>query len=95
MHGTKAGLPSGMPGMGEEIEGMMQQAPQPGLHFMLVTVCPAILLALSASCARIAETADPIYHVGGRQSSANASMFTAGLLYTVLSCRGGAAERER
>jgi hypothetical protein len=27
---TPAGLPKGMPGIGEEIEGAMQQAPQPG-----------------------------------------------------------------
>lgn len=27
---TPAGLPWGMPGMGEEMEGAMQQAPQPG-----------------------------------------------------------------
>jgi hypothetical protein len=29
-HGTPAGLPSGMPGMGLEMDGAMQQAPQPG-----------------------------------------------------------------
>jgi hypothetical protein len=29
-HGTPAGLPCGMPGMGEAIDGAMQQAPQPG-----------------------------------------------------------------
>lgn len=29
-HGIPAGLPYGMPGMGEAIEGAMQQAPQPG-----------------------------------------------------------------
>jgi len=28
MHLTPAGLPSGIPGMGEEIDGAMQQAPQ-------------------------------------------------------------------
>jgi hypothetical protein len=27
---TPAGFPSGMPGIGEEIDGAMQQAPQPG-----------------------------------------------------------------
>lgn len=26
---TPAGLPSGMPGMGDEMEGAIQQAPQP------------------------------------------------------------------
>jgi len=30
MHRTPAGLPSGMPGMGELMEGAVQQAPQPG-----------------------------------------------------------------
>jgi hypothetical protein len=37
---TPAGLPSGMPGIGLEIEGAMQQAPQPGRH------------ACSCSCGR-------------------------------------------
>ena len=27
-----AGLPLGMPGMGDEMDGAMQQAPQPGRH---------------------------------------------------------------
>jgi hypothetical protein len=31
---TPAGLPDGMPGMGLEIEGAMQQAPQPARHFI-------------------------------------------------------------
>jgi len=31
-HLTPAGLPLGMPGIGEEIDGAMQQAPQPGRH---------------------------------------------------------------
>ena len=30
MQRTPAGLPLGMPGMGEEIDGAVQQAPQPG-----------------------------------------------------------------
>lgn len=30
--GTPAGLPSGMPGIGEEIDSAMQQAPQLGRH---------------------------------------------------------------
>ena len=29
---TPAGLPSGMPGIGLEMDGAMQQAPQPGRH---------------------------------------------------------------
>ena len=33
-HRTPAGLPCGMPGIGELIEGAMQQAPQPGRQFM-------------------------------------------------------------
>lgn len=32
MQRTPAGLPWGMPGMGEEMEGAVQQAPQPGRH---------------------------------------------------------------
>jgi hypothetical protein len=35
MHLTPAGFPFGMPGMGLEIEGAMQQAPQCGRHSML------------------------------------------------------------
>jgi len=31
---TPAGLPLGMPGIAELMEGAMQQAPQPGRHFM-------------------------------------------------------------
>lgn len=31
---TPAGLPSGMPGIGEEIDGAMQHAPQRGRQFM-------------------------------------------------------------
>jgi hypothetical protein len=34
MHLTPAGLPSGMPGIGLEIDGAMQHAPQPGRHSM-------------------------------------------------------------
>lgn len=29
---TPAGLPAGIPGIGDEIEGAMQQAPQPARH---------------------------------------------------------------
>jgi hypothetical protein len=31
---TPAGLPSGIPGIGEEMDGAMQQAAQPTRHFM-------------------------------------------------------------
>ncbi|WP_281175775.1 hypothetical protein [Marinomonas fungiae] len=34
MQGTPAGLPFGMPGMGLEIDGAIQQAPQLGRQFM-------------------------------------------------------------
>jgi hypothetical protein len=34
MHLTPAGLPAGIPGIGEEIEISMQQAPQSGLQSM-------------------------------------------------------------
>jgi hypothetical protein len=29
MHRTPAGFPAGMPGIGEEMDGVMQHAPQP------------------------------------------------------------------
>jgi len=32
MHLTPAGLPSGIPGIGDEIEVAIQHAPQPGRH---------------------------------------------------------------
>jgi len=32
MHLTPAGLPSGIPGTGDDIDAAMQQAPQPGRH---------------------------------------------------------------
>jgi elongation factor P len=34
MHGIPAGLPCGIPGIGEEIDGAMQHAPQPARHSM-------------------------------------------------------------
>jgi len=34
MQGVFAGLPFGMPGMGDEMEGAMQQAPQFGRQFI-------------------------------------------------------------
>jgi hypothetical protein len=34
MHFTPAGFPFGIPGMGDDIDGAMQQAPQFGLHFI-------------------------------------------------------------
>jgi len=36
MHLTPAGLPPGIPGIGEEIDGAMQQAPHRGRHFMVL-----------------------------------------------------------
>ena len=38
---TPAGLPCGMPGIGDEIDGAMQHAPQCGRHSML-TNCPPL-----------------------------------------------------
>jgi hypothetical protein len=38
MQGTPAGLPPGMPGIGEEIEGAMQQAAQPALQLNAVEI---------------------------------------------------------
>jgi hypothetical protein len=34
MHLTPAGLPSGIPGIGDDIDSAIQQAPQFSLHFM-------------------------------------------------------------
>ena len=39
MHLVPAGLPAGIPGMGEEIEGAIQQAPHPGLHSIWQSYC--------------------------------------------------------
>lgn len=33
---TPAGLPSGIPGIGDDMEGIIQQAPQPFLHFIIL-----------------------------------------------------------
>lgn len=33
---TPAGLPFGMPGIGDDMDGAMQQAPQPTRHFMVL-----------------------------------------------------------
>gem|GEM_PF-3292563 len=45
MHGTPAGLPFGMPGMGVEIDGAMQQAAQPARHCILVETSLRDMLA--------------------------------------------------
>ncbi len=34
MHFTPAGFPPGIPGNGDEIDAAIQQAPQPGRHFI-------------------------------------------------------------
>jgi hypothetical protein len=39
MQGTPAGLPFGMPGIGLEIEGAVQQAAQRGRHSMVGRSC--------------------------------------------------------
>ena len=39
MHLTPAGFPSGIQGIGEEIDKAMQQAPQSGRHFIDDVVC--------------------------------------------------------
>ena len=41
--GMPAGLPCGMPGIGEAIEGAMQQAPQPGRQFIGGGGCAAAM----------------------------------------------------
>jgi hypothetical protein len=40
MQRIPAGLPSGMPGTGDEIDIAMQQAPHPMRHFMYGLFCP-------------------------------------------------------
>lgn len=35
MQRTPAGFPSGIPGIGDEIDGIIQQAPQDSLHSMV------------------------------------------------------------
>ena len=37
-HRTPAGLPSGMPGIGDEMDGAIQQAPQPSRQLSIVSV---------------------------------------------------------
>jgi hypothetical protein len=37
MHLLPAGFPSGIPGMGDDIDGAMQHAPHPGLHSIIVS----------------------------------------------------------
>jgi hypothetical protein len=44
MQRTPAGLPLGMPGMGDEMDGAIQQAPQPLRQGMAVWVCMAAIL---------------------------------------------------
>lgn len=36
MQRTPAGLPSGIPGMGDDMDGIIQQAPQDSLHSMVI-----------------------------------------------------------
>lgn len=43
--GTPAGLPFGRPGIGEEIEGAVQHAAQPGLQSMRLQVSGGIVTA--------------------------------------------------
>lgn len=38
MHGTPAGLPFGMPGIGDAMDGAVQHAPHCGLHFMTTSL---------------------------------------------------------
>src|SRR5581483_9817375 len=36
MHRTPAGFPPGIPGIGDEMDGAIQQAPQPDLHSIML-----------------------------------------------------------
>jgi hypothetical protein len=49
MQRTPAGLPWGIPGMGEEMEGAIQHAPQPILQF-IVRLFSVIFLIQSREC---------------------------------------------
>lgn len=40
MQRTPAGLPFGMPGIGDEMDGAMQQAPQPGRQLSISNIHP-------------------------------------------------------
>lgn len=58
---TPAGLPSGMPGMGEEIDGAMQQAPQPIRHCMdLLSIRHQDVIGAGRSAA-VACAASPLH----------------------------------
>ena len=46
-HGTPAGFPSGMPGMGELMLGAMQQLPQNLRHFIDFFLCRVYLKAIA------------------------------------------------
>ena len=48
--GTPAGLPVGMPGMGEVMDGAMQQAPQPGRQEKEVSTMPHSLVVVLGNC---------------------------------------------
>ena len=43
IHGTPAGLPFGIPGIADDIDGAMQHAPQPGRHFMFNHSCMLLI----------------------------------------------------
>ena len=43
IHGTPAGLPFGIPGIADEIDGAMQHAPQPGRHFIFHYSCMLLI----------------------------------------------------
>lgn len=48
--GTPAGLPLGMPGMGEVMDGAMQQAPQPGRQEKIVSTMSHSLVVVLGNC---------------------------------------------
>jgi len=50
MHFNPAGLPSGIPGIGDDIETAMQHAPQLGLHSMGNRKFPASIINVVQSC---------------------------------------------
>jgi hypothetical protein len=65
---TPAGLPLGMPGMGEVIEGAVQQAPQPGLHDRAAG--EVIRIVYRAYGCRMSYLCGSLYN-GGHEPAAN------------------------
>lgn len=65
MHGTPAGLPCGMPGKGEVMEGAMQQAAQEGRQIMgrdYIRTGPAVLKQIHAAITQYSSCVNLTYN---------------------------------